>query len=177
VTTTNTLRRPAGIRRRPLTGFATTALCLIVGVSLLAGCTKAKSAAAKAAKGRDVSTLNLKVGQCILPPTKVQPEIEKVKVLLCAQPHTQEAFAVVKYTDTSKGTDYPGDKALRDFADGACLNRYQAYVGVAYSDSTLFYTYLLPSPRSWSDTDDRSVVCLVTTTGERLKTSVKGSGR
>ena len=48
------------------------------------------------------------------------------------------------------------------------------YVGVDYLDSSLFYTYLLPSARSWDD-DDRSVVCFVTSPGEPLQRSVKGS--
>jgi hypothetical protein len=72
---------------------------------------------------------------------------------------------------------FPGDKVLRTFADGACLERYQGYTGVAYTDSTLFYTYLLPSARGWSDGKDRKVVCLVTTTGDKLTASVKGAGR
>ena len=48
---------------------------------------------------------------------------------------------------------------------------------MSYLDSKLFYTYLLPSARSWNDGDDRKVVCIVTTTGEELQTSVKGSQR
>jgi hypothetical protein len=36
-------------------------------------------------------------------------------------------------------------------------------------------TYLLPSARSWQQGEDRSVLCFVTTTGDPLTNSVKGS--
>jgi hypothetical protein len=127
-----------------------------------------------AAKGKDQSVFNLKVGDCVMPPTTVKSEIDKVRVLACTEPHTEEAFAVVPY---SQGDTYPGDKVLKTFADGACLEKYQGYVGVAYTDSSLFYTYLLPSARGWSDGKDRNVICLITTTGEKLTASVKGSAR
>ena len=45
-----------------------------------------------------------------------------------------------------------------------------------YLDSALFYTYLLPSARSWED-DDRSIICFVTSAGEPLQGSAKGSKR
>lgn len=123
---------------------------------------------------KSTSVFSLAAGECVAPPTDIKAEITKVTVLPCTQPHSQETFAIVRY---DKGDVYPGDKALRDFADGACLEHYEPYVGTAYTDSSLFYTYLLPSARGWSDGKDRSVVCLVTTTGAQLTSSIKGSGR
>ena len=152
------------------------AVIVAVAVALLAACSKDDGDKA-AAKGENVSTLELQAGQCLRPPSKPVPELEKVRVLPCTEPHTQEVFAIVQYTNTDKGLDYPGDKTLRDFADGACLEQYEEYVGVPYTDSSLFYTYLLPSPRSWNDRDDRDVMCVITTTGENLTASVKGSAR
>ncbi|MDT5080785.1 MAG: hypothetical protein QOJ80_5422, partial [Mycobacterium sp.] len=64
---------------------------------------------------------------------------------------------------------------LEKFAKGVCAQRFTAYVGVDYLDSSLYFTYLLPSARSWEQDDDRNVLCFVTTTGGTLKTSVKGS--
>src|SRR3954453_20169056 len=152
------------------------ALLLVVLAALLAGCSKDNGNKA-AVKGQKVSTLDLQAGQCIEPPSKPSPEVETVQVFPCTAPHTEELFAIVPYAKVDNSTDYPGDKVLRDFANGACLERYEDYVGVPYTDSSLFYTFLLPSPRSWSDRDDRDVMCFVTTTGEKLHESVKGSGR
>ena len=64
---------------------------------------------------------------------------------------------------------------LSAFAQGACAQHFTGYVGVDYLDSSLFFTYLLPSARSWESDDDRDVICFVTTTGGTLTGSVKGS--
>jgi hypothetical protein len=121
-------------------------------------------------RGANVSVFHLKVGDCLVPPTNIQAELSSVKVVACKKPHTQEVYANVD--DASAGDNYPGDTALRSFADGQCLQRFQGYVGVDYRESSLFYTYLLPSARSW-ETKDRTVVCVITTTGQQLTSSVK----
>jgi len=72
-------------------------------------------------------------------------------------------------------SSYPGEDVLTTFAQGACAQRYRGYVGVDYLDSTLFFTYLLPSARSWEQQADRNVLCFVTTTGTMLTKSVKGT--
>jgi hypothetical protein len=122
----------------------------------------------------DLSVFELRAGDCLTPPTDVKAELEKVRVVPCQDPHTQEAFAVESY---DKGDAYPGDQALTAFADGICLERYQGYVGVAYQDSKLFYTYLLPSARSWNEGKDRKIVCIVTTMSDQLTASVRDSKR
>ena len=52
---------------------------------------------------------------------------------------------------------------------------FQDYVGISYLDSSLFFTYLMPSARGWEQDTDRSVVCFVTTTGAELTASAKES--
>ncbi|MDX6610745.1 MAG: hypothetical protein QOF85_2698, partial [Solirubrobacterales bacterium] len=114
---------------------------------------------------------------CVVPPNEIKAELSKVRVVSCATNHTQEAYALVDYVPAggaSPASVYPGDEVLKKYADGACAQRYEGYVGVAYADSSLFFTYLLPSARGWQG-GDRSVVCFVTTTGKPLTKSVKGS--
>jgi hypothetical protein len=122
----------------------------------------------------DLSVFDVQTGDCVVPPTGMKPELEKVRVVPCQNPHTQEVFAVGKYDNADV---YPGEKALTAFADGICVERYQPYVGVTYQDSKLLYTYLLPSARSWNEGKDRTVVCIVTTPGDPLTASVKDSKR
>jgi hypothetical protein len=151
-------------------------VCLVAIVLAVAACSGGggvkRGKDGRVAAAGDLSVFDLLAGDCVTPPADVKAELEKVRVVPCKDPHTQEAFAVEKY---DKGDAYPGDQALTAFADGICLERYQAYVGVAYQDSKLFYTYLLPSARSWNEGKDRKIVCLVTTTGEQLTVSVKDS--
>lgn len=139
----------------------------------------------------DVSVFSVKPGQCFTAPKSVKAQLSSLSRTTCSKPHTQEAYAIVPYTSapaakqTSSGSaarpslasNYPGEAVLNTFAQGACAQRYRSYVGVDYLDSSLFFTFLLPSARSWEQSDDRSVICFVTTTGGRLKQSVKGSKR
>lgn len=128
-------------------------------------------------KGNGTSVFHVKAGQCFLPPSKVQAELTSLKRVSCTSGHTQEAYAVVAYNGTGSGfTDqYPGDTVLKTYADGVCAQKFSSYVGVDYQDSTLFFTYLLPSARGWQQSHDRDIVCFVTTTGAVLHKSVKGT--
>ena len=151
-------------------GWAAVAAAVVMTLSVT-GCFGGSSGS-----GKNVSTFKLKSGDCMVPPTQVKAELSKVKVVSCTAPHTQEVYAAAKFTGDNTGVNapYPGDDTLKKFADGRCAQLYQGYVGVAYPDSSLFFTYLLPSPRSWQ-AGDRNVVCVVTTTGNRLTRSVKSS--
>lgn len=133
-----------------------------------------------------VSVFSVRAGECFAAPSKVQAQLSSLKAVLCSQPHTQEAYAVVPYQQAGGSpsasasavtltTSYPGDDVLTSFAQGVCAQRFTKYVGIDYLDSRLFFTYLLPSPRSWSQGDDRDVICFATTTGSMLTASVKGS--
>jgi hypothetical protein len=146
---------------------------LIAGAVVLALAAAACSSGRPAA-GINLSVFHLKAGECLVPPKSIQAELASVKVVACREPHTQEVFATVE--DNTGSDSYPGDQALRSFADGQCLQRFQGYVGIDYRQSSLYYTYLLPSVRSWA-AGDRTVVCVVTTTGQQLTSSVKGSQR
>jgi hypothetical protein len=141
----------------------------VLAVAFVAGC----SVHSKPSVGASISVFHLKSGDCLVPPSNVKAELTSIKVVSCKEAHTEEVYALV--TD-SGGDNYPGASRLETFANGSCLQHYQAYVGVAYQDSSLFYTYLLPSVRSWA-ANDRTIVCVITTTGQKLTGSVKGSRR
>lgn len=117
-------------------------------------------------------------GQCFMAPAEVTAQISELDRVTCSQEHDQEVYAVVGYTspDGEESDTFPGDAALTSFADGACAEQFTRYVGVEYLDSSLFFTYLLPSPRSWQE-KDRAVVCLAMDSGRVLTGSVKGSKR
>lgn len=119
-------------------------------------------------------------GECFQAPTKVQAQLSSLQRVTCSKPHTQESYAIVPYAASSAAaaaSAYPGADALSAFAQGACAQHFTGYVGVDYLDSKLFFTYLMPSARSWEQDDDRAVICFVTTTGAPLTSSVKGSKR
>lgn len=124
-----------------------------------------------------VSIFDLEVGDCVLAAEEVSAEVETVTRVGCSVPHELELFSEVAFTTaTGEAGAFPGEAALVTFADGACAEGFEDYVGVDYRDSALFFTYLLPSARGWDQGPDTSVLCFVTTTGEQLTASVEGSG-
>lgn len=150
---------------------AVTALAVVAVVVAPVACSSGKT------KAVSQSVFTVGPGQCFQAPTKVQAELSSLKRVPCAEPHSREAYAVFTYTPpagTSADT-YPGSDVLSTFAKGACAQRYRPYVGVDYLDSSLFFTYLFPSARSWEQDGDRKIICFVTTTGAPLQGSVKGS--
>jgi Septum formation len=153
---------------RLIRGLFVVASAAVIALGLTA-CSSSKSS-----PGASVSVFHLKPGDCMVPPTKITAQLTSVKVVACREAHTQEVYALIQDSQPS-GANYPGDDVLRTFADGQCLQQFSGYTGVDYRRSSLFYTYLLPSVRSWA-ADDRCVACVITTTGQPLKASVKAPG-
>ena len=128
---------------------------------------------------RSVSVFELEPGDCVLSPSDVTIELTELESVDCEIEHHMEVYARVGFPVEADDDDppFPGDAATKAFADGACAEEFAAYVGVDYRDAPehLFFTYLVPSARSWSEGSDRTVTCFVTTTGDPLTGSVAGS--
>ncbi|MGE3619571.1 MAG: septum formation family protein [Acidimicrobiia bacterium] len=152
--------------------------CLVLAVAgWSAGCSDddvARDDDGRITSSGEVAVFDLQPGDCLSPGEEITAEVEKVVAVPCAEAHTHEVFAVVEWDD---GDTYPGDAALSDFGDAACVARWSDYFGSDYLDSALFHTYLLPTLRSWDERDDRSVICLGASAGEPLRGSSKDSGR
>jgi Septum formation len=164
---------PVAIPRARQVVLLTALLAIVV---LVSGCGWFGSSASSKAS---TSVFDIKPGQCFNPPSTVKAELSKLHSVPCGQPHTEESYASIAYLnkDGSEVSSYPGDAALKTFADAACAQHYGDYVGKDYLDSAFFFTYLLPSARGWEQRKDRNVLCFVTTTGQQLTTSVKNSKR
>jgi hypothetical protein len=132
-----------------------------------------------------VSVFSAKPGQCFQAPKEVAAQISDLESVGCGKPHDRELYATAEYVAPGSGGDasapadsstFPGDDALTSFAEATCAQEFRGYVGVDYLDSSLFFTYLVPSPRSWQE-DDRTVLCFASAAGQPLTESVKDSGR
>ena len=151
-------------------------LVLLVALS---GCSTVKSWFGRGDKpsGHNVSVFDAKVGDCFLAPANIAVEVSSLAATSCATAHQLEMFAKPTFVSPGSATapaSFPGDAALKSFADGACADAFTGYVGVDYRDSSYFFTYLNPSARSWQQNDDRTTLCFVTTTGAPITGSVKG---
>lgn len=161
----------AGARRAAL------ALALVLTIAL-PGCTLFDDDTSDS-----VSVFELSLGDCVLAPAEPELELTEVATVPCDEPHEMEVYAAVEFPEpadgaatSAAGSTFPGDSALKDFADGTCAQEFAAYVGIDYRDSSLYFTYLVPSARGWEAETDRTVVCLITTTGDQLTQSVAGTG-
>lgn len=95
-------------------------------------------------------------GDCFDDPA-VSDAIAEIDLVDCAQSHDNEVFANLVIEQTV----YPGDEAIADFAFDSCLDPFEAYVGEAYADSTLDYTFLAPTAESWNQVGNRVVTCIL----------------
>ena len=146
------------------------AALLAVTVLATAGCSGSDDDATK------VSIFDLEVGDCVRAAEEISTEVTDVERVGCETGHELELYAEVAFTTaTGDAGPFPGDAALVTFADGVCAGGFEEYVGVDYRDSALYFTYLLPSARGWDQGPDTSVLCFVTTTGEQLTATVRGS--
>ncbi len=163
----------AGSVRRALLGAVVGSLALVAS-----GCSIFDRG--EDSEGRSV--FDVEVGQCFRAPQDITVELTELTQVPCTEPHEQEAYALVPYVEaaaTSKASgaaSFPGVEALTAFAQGACAQEFEDYVGIDYRDSRLWFTYLLPSARGWEQDADRTTLCFVTTTGEQLTRSVAGTG-
>lgn len=121
----------------------------------------------------ELSSLALRAGDCFVPPDDPGTEVAEVEGVPCDEGHRHEVMALVPYDESELR---PDDADLGTFADRACLAQFEPYVGADYLESSLFFTYLLPSIRSWNEVDDRVVVCVARSPEQELTTSVAGTG-
>lgn len=121
--------------------------------------------------------LTVNVGQCFSAPTSVHKELKSLKRTPCNKPHALEAYARIAYSKQKNVADlaYPGSDVLTKFAQSACAQQFRQYVGVDYLDSSLFFTYLLPSPAGWEQQLDRFVLCFIESSHALRTSSAKGS--
>lgn len=129
---------------------------------------------------QDVSVFAVKQGDCLDDETmaaigtEVSGEIEDVHAIPCKDPHTLEAYHVFDL----QGDDYPGDTEAQKLSEKGCLDAFEPFVGLPYNQSKLTFFYLYPQAITWTQADDRSVVCLVGEPGGAATTgTLKGANR
>ena len=127
---------------------------------------------------RDGTTtaLALETGNCIVeaPFTEGAPvEVVSLPTVHCRRPHQAEVYDVVQLPQRL-GEPFPGD-ALVARAHQACLERFEPFVGIAWTASELDFVSLRPSEVSWEQ-GDRAVACvLFRPDGKDLEGSARGA--
>ncbi len=162
---------------RTSTLWKSAALALTVGAAAfsLAGCSLINTVTGPvdldSSDGTDTDAFQIAVGDC-LNDADLSGEVSTVPVIDCAEPHDSEAYASFLLPDG----DYPGEDAIFEQADADCLAAFADYVGIAWEESSLQFSYYFPTTGSW-ESGDREVLCLVYDPAGQLTGSVKDSAK
>ncbi|HEX5334842.1 MAG TPA: septum formation family protein [Propionicimonas sp.] len=140
---------------------------------LLTGCSTdaPRDSAGQVTAAATTDAFSIKVGDCV---GKLDGDsAQKLPLVPCGQAHFWEAYASSKL----EGTDFPGTSQVNDLSDKACSSAFKDFVGIAIDDSKYEVTYLGPTKESWTQAQDREVVCLVGSSSGNITGSVKGNAK
>lgn len=119
------------------------------------------------------SVFSLPVGTCF-DDQEDADEISSVPAVDCDEPHDNEVFALIEYTDTDV---YPGADEMRAIGTELCIDQFEDYVGIDYPTSTLDVFSIYPTEASWSDGDRELVCALYDVDLAKLTGSMQGSAQ
>jgi hypothetical protein len=130
------------------------------------------------AEGERIETFDLAVGDCFDDPAAFEAPDEEsfvsedLVLLPCDEPH---GFEVYHVSDVA-AADYPGEDAVLDEVDQVCIDAFEPFVGLPYEESVIEVIYYYPTEETWTNLDDRSMVCAVSE-GEGTTGSLRDARR
>jgi hypothetical protein len=147
---------------------------LLVACLLLAACgtdEPSRDASGAVEEAGDVRVDRVRVGDCF--DDQDDESVETLPVVPCAEAHDNEIYEVFDLT----GESWPGLEEVQQRAAEGCLGPFADYVGVSLAESSLDAFPITPSEASWTDHDDRQVLCVITDPAGPSEGSVAGSDR
>ena len=124
----------------------------------------------------EIDAFAMRVGDCFDDSPEIidsSAEVQDVPGLPCSEPHDNEVYAVFDVSFDA----FPGDESMFDLSTDACLKRFKGFVGKSYEESSLDLFAIYPTYDSWSQLNDREVICAVYRVDyKKLTGSAKGLG-
>jgi hypothetical protein len=118
------------------------------------------------------SVFSLPVGTCF--DDQAEGEITSVPEVDCDEPHDNEVFALIDYTETDV---YPGSDQMSEIGTNLCIDQFEAYVGLDYASSELAVFSIYPTEESWADGDRELICSLYDADLDKLTGSMEGAAR
>lgn len=113
---------------------------------------------------------SIRLGDCFDEPSA--DEVYNLTAIPCAQPHDNEVYHLFDL----EGGAFPGDAAIDESGTAGCLEAFEEFIGVAYDDSEIYFSYFVPTEDSWRD-GDREVICYALQDGQTTTGTLKAAGR
>lgn len=126
---------------------------------------------------QETDVFSVNVGDCFQDPSSLSEdeatEVGSVPIVDCEEHHDNEVYHMFDM----EGDDFPGAAAVREASDQGCLAAFEGFVGTPYDSSRYYFGTLYPTQETWTQMDDREVVCYVfLPDGVRSQGSAGGSG-
>ncbi|HEY7465862.1 MAG TPA: septum formation family protein [Dehalococcoidia bacterium] len=148
-------------------------IALLLGaIAVMTACSGAKrDDSGRIVDDGDLDVFTMQIGDCFQDIGDEAAEVANVSAVPCGQAHDNEVF----YIFALSGDTWPGEESVEKSASEGCLPAFETYVGAAYEESHLDYSWLTPTQRSWKEKDDREIVCVLFDGNfDRLTGSMKG---
>lgn len=98
-------------------------------------------------------------------------EISDIDTTSCTRSHNSEVVG----TDTLTDATFPGTEALVARAQQVCPEKFEDYVGIAYTESAYDLYPLIPTEKTWEVAGARTITCVALTL-PATRESLKGAG-
>ncbi len=134
---------------RTLTAVATATLLLSA-----CGQSEVRDESGEIQTGGDTDVFSIQIGDCF--DDVADGQISDLPTVPCGEPHDNEVYAEYTFTEPT----YPGDAVVETTASEECIAQWEAFVGMAYEESTLEVFPIYPTEQSW-DGGDRLVTCAI----------------
>lgn len=128
-----------------------------------------------AASGQD-DVFNLEVGNCFIEAdmnaSLTGDEVSEVPTVDCAEEHDSEVY----HSEMLPDGDFPGAESVTDSGMDICKAKFEDFMGIAYDDSELYFSFFSPTSQSWDAMGDREILCYILT-DEMVTGSLAGAAR
>jgi hypothetical protein len=136
---------------RSILGIAGAAVATVIGITTVAE----RNSDGEITGAGAVSAFEMRVGDCFGDEAFENTEISEVPAVPCSQPHDNEVYATFDLSG-----EWPGSERVEELAHEGCLERFVGAIGKSYEDSEIDYTPIYPTEGSWTERNDREVVCV-----------------
>lgn len=120
----------------------------------------------------DADVFSIAVGDC-MNSAELGSEIETVPTVPCSEPHDTEIYASTTLDDG----EWPGDEAITAAADEFCYTEFETFIGMSYDESEIYFQSIGPSEVSWSELEDREILCLAVDEAGGITGTLEGANR